>query len=265
MNYSLPFEICFKTIISIFSAGARSMLRRLAEHPTAPMTSGPGNYQKFRINKVSHPGCKLAANAYNVFKDRYDSDDIWYTAHLGNRLRPNNDPEMEHDELGYANCSPGWIEMVEIHDDEGPTNARKCGISTVLTELCFIDPEINYLYHPRRKVESNAIKKLKPYPDELSQIKDNCKHLVGLRMAATNKEGAYAYFSAAERMNYDMIVVQIKEGKETHFHKFFTKDAKSQYDKNTGHIDMRGEFCHKSCQGTMCKAYEQIWYFCKQN
>ena len=239
------------------------MLRRLAEHPTGPMTSGLANYQKFKINKASRPGCQLSTSTYNVFKDRYESDDIWYTAHLGNRLRPNKDPEMEHDELGYINCSPGWIEMVEIHDDEGALNARKCGISTVLTELCFIDPEINYLYHPRTNKESNAVKKLKEYPDEFKQVQENCKKLVGMRMAATPKEGAYAYFSAAERWNYGQLLVQINDSKDVHFHIFLTKDAKNKYDKETGHIDLRGESCSKSCQGKMCKAYEEIWYFCK--
>ena len=42
-----------------------------------------------------------------------------------------------------------------------------------------------------------------------------------------------------------------------------TKDAKNQYDRNTGHIRLKGESCNKSCQGSMCKAYEEIWYFCK--
>ena len=240
--------------------GNAPFLRRSSEHPTRPMIGGNANYQKFRINKVTHPDCRLTQNTYNVFKDQdNENEEIWFTVQLGNRIRKSDNPEMEYDELGFINCSPGWVEMVEIHDDE-PLNARGCGISTVLTELCFIDPQLNYLYHPRTGKESNAIKELKEFPDQLRDVVNNCEKVVALRMAATPPKGAYAYFSAAKRWQYNQMLVQTKDG---HFHKFWTKDASKKYDKTTGNIGLGEESCNEGCEGKVCKAYEQLWYFCK--
>ena len=246
------------TVNETNEAGKARFLRGASEHPTRPMMGGNANYQKFRINKITHPDCGLKQNTYNVFKDQDndDGEEIWFTVQLGNRLRDR--PEMEYDELGFIVCSPGWVDMMEIHDAD-PLNARGCGISTVLTELCFIDSKLNYLYHPKTGRESNAILKLKNFPYQLRDVVNNCENLVALRMAATPPKGAYAYFSAAKRLKYNQLLVQTKDG---HFHKFWTKDASKQYDMATGNINLEEETC-EGCEGNVCKAYEQLWYFCK--
>ena len=178
------------------------------------------------------------------------------------------DPEVGHNELGSIQCKNGWIDMIEVMDEE-PLNARGCGISSVLLELCMIDPEVNFLYHPFQRYPSEAIKKLERFPDVLQDIVEYCKCLIGLRNTANPKSAAFGYFEVANSRGYRRMMVQSfsRQGQDpntppTHIHKYWTEDAQKKFDKRTGNIRL-DESCDQGCQGKTCKAWEEIWYFCK--
>ena len=147
----------------------------------------------------------------------------------------------------------------------GTLNARGCGISTVLAALCFIDPDITYLYRYKMP-EQKSIQILKKFPNVLKDVEENCKHLISLKMTASPKTGAYAYFSAAERYGYRLLLVHKERDwnnpGNTHIHRFWTKDARKQYDIETGSIKLV-ESCDDGCAGERCKALGEFWFFCK--
>ena len=155
---------------------------------------------------------------------------------------------------------------MDINDGSYDTlNSRGCGISTVLSELCFIDPDINYIYHPKTRKLNWSLRLLKKFPDQQKDLEENCKTLMTLRMAANPKTGAYAYFSAARRWNYRQMLIKVDtglNGQPVHFHRFMTADAQKRYDKETGNIRI-DEHCTDACEGNMCKGVTQMWYFCK--
>ena len=49
----------------------------------------------------------------------------------------NRDDRYEN-QIGRITCKPGWIEYVKVNDE-----FKKCGLGTVLSEMCMIDPELN--------------------------------------------------------------------------------------------------------------------------
>ena len=57
-------------------------------------------------------------------------------------------------QLGHITCDKGWIDFVRVNDGEEPgeLDARNCGISSVLTALCMVDPELNTL--PRTAIDT---------------------------------------------------------------------------------------------------------------
>ena len=85
-------------------------------------------------------------------------------------------------------------------------------------------------------------------------------------MTANPKTGSYAYFSAAERYGYRLLLVHKERDwnnpGNTHIHRFWTKDARKQYDIETGSIKLV-ESCDDGCAGEMCKASGEFWFFCK--
>ena len=72
-----------------------------------------------------------------------------------------------HDQIGYATCLHGWIDMVSV-----VPYAQNCGIATVLTELCLIDPDIN------KNIEGNqAIKEISSLDSRTDEVRDVTYHL----------------------------------------------------------------------------------------
>ena len=174
---------------------------------------------------------------------------------IGSRSRP------DRGVLGSCTCHHGYMELVDINKgDFGSLNARSCGISTVLAELCFLDPNINFVNRPGKKnTDQMYHKMLKKYPDELQDVEENCKNLIALTMTANPLTGAYGYFSAAKRTGYRQFLVESEA--ETHLHRYWTEDAETRYDSATGNIRL-DEHC-EGCAGNTCRGYGQKWYFCK--
>ena len=271
----------------MFSLQARQL--PTPHHPSGPMTSGDGNYKTFRIDKVKYPTCAVPQATYKVYKDQKSSpSDVEFMAQviivdsniysidkneilsllfkiflrsfvqINSRSRPDENPGV----LGSVSCHDGYMELMHLNDGMFglSINARGCGISTVLAELCFLDPNINFVNHPTKKNnKQKSIRMLQKYPNELNDVIENCKNLIALTMTASPFTGAYGYFSAAKRTGYRQFLVESEA--ESHMHRYWTEDAESRYDSATGNIRL-DEHC-EGCAGNTCRGYGQKWYFCK--
>ena len=263
-------------------------------HPSGPMTSGDGNYKTFRIDKAKHPACAVSQNTYKVYKDekgrpgdvefmaqvilvdfdtysmnqreiQHEFCNLLFKVHfsllfvqINSRSRPDENPGV----LGSVSCHDGYMELMHLNDGMFglSLNARSCGISTVLAELCFLDPNINFLNHPTKKNnKQKSIRMLQKYPNELQDVEENCKNLIALTMTSSPFTGAYGYFSAAKRTGYRQFLVESEA--ESHLHRYWTEDAEKRYDSATGNIRL-DEHC-EGCAGNTCRGYGQKWYFCK--
>ena len=164
--------------------------------------------------------------------------------------------KFEH-QLAYIACTRGWIHQLTVFEKisgaEGRReDARGCGVGTILTELCLMDPEINTL-----KEGSKAIRVLAEGVKDL--VQQNCYKLVGLTMAAYPSSAAHVYFSAAINMGYDKLIVDFSGfdaksgGRTIKYNVYDTLVAKQNY-KN-GNI----EAC---CGNERCSAQLRPWIFC---
>ena len=234
------------------------------DHPITPMSSGIENAETFRINRIRHPKCRLTRNLYTVVKEEHrtdfspDSFYIKFVAKIGN------------DELGFSTCSVGWIDQVSVEGGEQPfspwtnqaplgvgTSARECGLGTVLTELCLIDPQLNYLFHVT--LPSKAITILTFYPKQFDDVREYCTALMGMDMMAVPMKGAHAYFNAALNKGYRRMIVL----GATEFHYFWVEDVSRRYvseGQNRGTVALLDE-C--GCVTGQCYMWGKQWFFCK--
>ena len=229
-------------------------------HPTVPMRSGDENRETFKINRINHPKCPLTYDLYTIVKKEYNTDStnfyVKFKAKLGDV------------HLGYSQCRPGWIEHVWI--EEGALskvkNARECGLATVLTSLCLIDTQLNYMYHVRfsfLSTPNKAMTELSKYPGPYDDVQNYCKKLMGMDMWADPKKGAHAYFRAALRTGYRRMI--IFDG--IHHHYFWVQDAMQRYismGEDSGNIGLLDGCCCEACGLPFpCEAFGKHWYFCK--
>jgi hypothetical protein len=244
------------------------------------MRKGDQNGQTFRIDRIRNPGCSLDKDTYNVVKkefnyfDNYDGKNVFKISFSATTDSSSDD----FFNLGYSLCSPGWIEQVFVHDGKNRksdpfvnmdlvedlmtegTNARRCGLATVLTELCLIDPQLKDLYHGSG---NKAMEILYNYPDQYNHVQEYCNSLMGMDMLARPKKAAHVYFRAALRRGYRRMLVLADGWKY-----FWTEDARRGYgmieglDKgNIGLFDADYECCCLDCGA--CDAWGNSWLFCK--
>ena len=150
-------------------------------------------------------------------------------------------------QLGYVRCRKGYIDNVWVNDENYDNPARGCGIATVFTSLCMVDPELNFLTHSELKKFFHG----KHATQFVSEIKKDCRKFMGLLMEADPLTGAYSYFSAAKKSGYTkMLIFDTFLGT---FEPFWMSvlDAEKQYDASTGMIG-----------GIMGK--EKEWWFCNE-
>ena len=234
------------------------------DHPMVPMRSGTENMQTFKIDRINHPKCRLTNDLYTIVKEevitRRKDFYVNFFAKIGDL------------DLGFSTCHPGWIDLVIVNEvivkDSKNFNARECGLATVLTELCLIDPELNYLFDtpikPHRAPKPNrAMTKLSDYPKPFDDVQTYCNALMGMLMGVEPKKGAHAYFSAALRAGYRRMIVF--DG--TTFHYFWVTDAQQRYvneGQDSGTIGLIDGCCCEACgQTAPCDTWGKDWYFCK--
>ena len=245
-----------------------------------------GEYVTFRRRR-QHKNCNMKDLYFTVLKVRASESFIFYA--VAGDFEDAKFDEIDDDpytnyrynhQIAFIKCFHGWIDDLRVFDeslgDEEPTvDARRCGIGTVLSELCLIDPEI---YDPKpsdRAIQPNmALDELKNKyhaTNEFEMVTKNCVKLVGLKMAARiedpeqRRAGGHAYLTAAINMRYEMLLVEAGRitGSETTYsdqnrnalNVYHPETAKENYDSRTGII--------KPCCGRdMCVGYQSNWFFC---
>ena len=214
---------------------------------------GPENAATFAVNKLKHPDCNLVSGfgtTYRVMKMRARvhagrSSLQFFAIHGTANFTKYQGLGAYIGQVAVANCRSGHIDLVNV----GTTinqDARMCGIATVLTELCLLDPEIH------ERGERNAAYKML----QRNQLELNCIQMVSLQMIAKPLTGANAYFSAAINTGFNKLVVFPRFSGT--YNIYDTEIAKQNYDGKTGFI----EIC---CQNKdRCYASGADWIFCKE-
>ena len=249
-------------------------------HPVGPMTAGLQGVQEFTITKLERPRCPLMrgyVTTYKVLKEELGSKKLLFfvihgTSHFSRPPRPKAKPKGKRPrkprprprgdtfvdprlrryigQIAYAYCNPGEVSQIQVAD--APRDARQCGIATVLTELCLLDPDIY------EKGEENRAYRLLRNHDVTTM---SCGQAVSLQMASDPKSGAYAYFSAASRIGYNKLIVNWPYLAFDRISVYVTDHAKRSYNVNTGII----EPCIKCGNNEQpCEANLATWVFCKE-
>ena len=160
--------------------------------------------------------------------------------------------EKYKDQIGYIYCKKGFINYVSVNDRPQKLNARGCGLATVFTVLCMVDEDLDML------PPSEIRRYFSDYEDMQNIITTSCRRFVGLMMSVEKDEkgkigGAYAYFSAALKSNYQKMLIQneceicgIRSG---HYTWMKTSEAKEKYNIDTGNIGK-------------IMANKEHWWFC---
>ena len=249
-------------------------------HPVGPMTAGLQGVQEFAITKLERPRCPLTrgyVTTYKVLKEEMGSKRLLFsvihgTSHFSQPPRPKGkrprkprprsrgvtfvDPRLRRyiGQIAFADCNPGEVDQVEVAEknDVQPRDARQCGIATVLTELCLLDPDIY------EEGENNRAYRLLRSHDVTTM---RCGQAVSLQMGSDPKSGAYAYFSAASRTGYNKLVVNWPNSDYAQIAIYDTDHARQAYNAETGII----EPC-VICQNTdiPCEAFQAKWIFCRE-
>ena len=246
-------------------------------HPSTPMLAGTKGIQEFTIIKSTQPVCPLLrryyiekkfvkyaaayATKYKVMKTedtrgRGGKDLTFYViqgpSHFIKIYKDDKtceqDLAMYKGQVACAKCTPGRVVKIKVIKD-----ARRCGIATVLTELCFLDPDIHR--KPERRIYRSAYDILEEHG-----VETHCKKAVALSMHADPMIGAYTYFSAALRSGYNKLIVNWPFPEFAKISVYDTADAKKSYDPNTGRIESQ-ICCNNEKQ---CDAYDADWIFCEE-
>ena len=246
-------------------------------HPATPMEEGESRVfriSQLRFNNASQPGkvtCGLNSKTFTVKKVKkvqtdYQGDffNFFFYAISGinefNEIQNGNETHKFESEVAFIRCRHGWLSYLEVKKNRlgvvSQESARGCGIGIVLTELCFIDPDINNM-----NTGNYALPKLEDDPQTNQLVKDNCLKVIGLMMLADPVAGARAYFSAAIRLGYEKLIIDpmSRRSSGSKFKIYDTKVAKENFDPNTGRIDP----CCKETE--RCNTVLTNWFFCEIN
>ena len=226
-----------------------------------PMANGESRTFEFQ----GKPRCYLQQKEYVVRKTQENKNKSEGIMVEGMFVASINSENGEIIQVATASCLPGWIDNIEVEDD-----ARGCGIGTVLTELCLIDPYFKFLYPFSGFVTNKAILFLNDYPVQLDHVETYCRRgLMGMLMTAESHKDlgvANAYFNAALKQGYNRML--IFEHDEQEFHYLWVRDAKRLYQTDftqggkPGWIGNKNEQCHcNDCD--LFEAYDRTWFFCK--
>ena len=250
------------------------------EYPSGPLENKTP--VSFTVKKSKKEHCQMfskdadTVTSYKVMKIEREFGEIYtnyYVVPGYVDFKRTQDPEVEEfhiqrrysDQIAYAVCSPGWVEKVRVNDGKeedtnNHINARRCGIGSVLTELCLRDPDITQVADSSKVFEKLKEGDVDDIETKTRQLKERCVNLIGLEMSADPLDAAYGYFNAAIRANYLQMVVQERfhdTKDKLSFNIYSTEIARENYDLDTGIIGA----CEENEE---CNAVDAYWYFCKK-
>ena len=262
------------------------------KNPKKPMKDN--EVQAFTISKTDKPACKLipsfTTTTIRVLKREKELDNIYtyfYVVPSGTHYIERSNKELHtwryEAQIAYAQCQPGWVAKVWVNDgkalfqmfEAAPINARRCGIATLLTRLCLIDPAIN---KPIQRT-SKALQNLENHADVFDDVIEHCTSaFVGLQMSAEPKNAAHGYLSAAIKENYKFMIVQEDSSCGRHdwqiddifgvspssFYYYEIAIAQEKYNGQNGRIgECECNVFGRNRQNDDCNAFDGCWYFCK--
>ena len=219
-----------------------------------------GEIQSIKVD-IAKKECKLNLEEYYIRKDVRTllPGKAFFFASTHEEFVPNDDVNpIPHDsidsdqfiqimenqfenQIGFAMCTNGWIDKVRVKSEQN-LDARNCGIGTVFTTLCMIDPALHLL--PNFRIDSE-------FNDDFhtaKTIKKGCRRFMGLLMAADPLTGAYGYFNAALKNGYNKLLIKTDKEK---YQWMDTEKAKKCYNDMTGKI------------GNGITGYKKNWWFCE--
>ena len=161
--------------------------------------------QSFDIEQYGRSNCHFNQSRFYVKKQK-EADGEWirkrnFYASLDEQfeIQDNNSLKSRFkNQLGYISCTLGFIYQVSVNDS--PDCAHE--MSTLLTSLCLIDPELSYndnLNYALNKLESD---------DAMEFAADHCSRFVGVNMSEKKKKKGTAYISAAVGSGYTKILIK---------------------------------------------------------
>ena len=170
--------------------------------------------------------CRLERSSYTVVK-KFENDYYIFYAIATDRTEPlveppllpidaQKDMEKYDRQIAFIVCTHGWILKLNVFEyslGDYPELPRRCGVGTLLTELCLIDPHVNNNDNDNDDDNDNrASQILAKHGNMFDMSQEYCKKLVGLDMEAkfldgSLKAGGSTYLTAAYNMKYLMLMV----------------------------------------------------------
>ena len=245
--------------------------RAIEEHPTEPMEDGQRKIFQRKVPSKGKPKCRLSSLYFTVLKEnRIGATGNVLTSRfyaiVGNfkdvdfvPLEGFSHSQKYERQIAFIECRHGWINYLTTFEQSlgttGPIEyPRNCGIGTVLTELCLIDPDLNI-----RRQGNEARLLLEGYP-EFNMIEQNCDKLMGLSMEVDEIPTGHVYFTAAINMGYMHLIIdekwRTKVRKSGGLKIYPTQVAKQNFDTASGAI-------LPCCDNLRCNAHGSMWFFCQ--
>jgi len=246
-------------------------------------TGSGGEVRKFEIDFTHYKKCKLPHKPFFIKKYYVEGivfNRIEFIAGLDEGILQSNDPPdeiLEDHYIAHRVCaenkhtSVNWQETsnAEKVGDEGNNQpATGCGLSTILSYLCYLDREaepsimssspIGYYFEEELdKVDRDPDKKKKVENLKLHAEK-SCKWILKILNTAEPSCGARAYVYGALDAGYQILLAMDLE-QEDGFESFETAKLSDEFQKTENQAEMgRCPFLDK-----FVKKYGRSWYFCK--
>ena len=94
-----------------------------------------------------------------------------------NEIQNGNETHKFEGEVAYIRYRHGWLSILEVFTHRlgvmSQENPRGSGIGDVLTELCFIDPDIS-----NRNTGNKAMSTVEDDTQTSQLVKDNCRKVI---------------------------------------------------------------------------------------
>ena len=272
-------EICCRFIICLKISSTEYDVTPQSSSRAFPNVVNPLKLGEIVKLKTGGKNCKLPSNEYFVKKvltkviapdEPHGYTHFSFVPSLNKEFKQSAQSErpentvydyIYENQLGVSLCEPGWLELIEIRTPDGQSStldASDCGIATVLTQLCMVDPIIN-----AASAKNEALKLFLTKADcRLStEVLQKCVNFFGLNMVVGGppdsdgggpSTGAYAYFSAAKRSGYGIFFIY--DEKESKYEEMPIDDA------NFGFIPT---YPAKIINGDKTiDAHDTEWFFC---
>ena len=191
-----------------------------------------GDIQVFDIYKDNRTNCSYQGTQFFVKKEKEENGDwvlkrnFYASSEKDFSVKVNDSVKSRYkNQVGYISCTIGFIYQVSVN--EKPECAFE--MSTVLTTLCMIDPELNRmdeLNYSFNKLEAD---------EPMEFVSEHCNNLIGVTMSEKKRKKVYTYFTAAVASGYTKMLV--KGDNDVNYVVLDLNIAEKEYNSELGHIN----------------------------